>query len=633
MPDLGDYITRLLCDASKYTQGTSAAVAGNKELSGSCNSIIGQLNRQAKALETAGRTTLDWINADEKASEEVKEHTRNLLAKVDALKKLDAAQKGLPTSSVVGNGLGVPSDKQRDIDARRAAGKSGDAWREEDQAEKDRIEAIRKRNLDIVNARRAEAEAERKAMNDTRALSRQRAQDRRDDANVMRQLDEQGYGKKNRPGHQNEEKRSTRQWAGVEGFRAIEDFAQGSAFGGLRGGLLAASNNISQMGAAYGATGAIAGSAISTVIVLGSQLYETWRKAAYGGNEANAAIKEYDRMVSSVLSHTRELGQLRITSRDMQSGSSFDGAVQNEQRLRDNATRREEDLKAKDEAFKDQMAGMGAQGLTSGDLNSEASRREETVWGLRRNAASEQHANLSDEALTIENRRRVGEQERENIRGHQLLHRERMQIEQAQQLALARGQAEADRNQAVERSRRVGGVGPLTEWQQMEKERGFANDQNAKDKSKFDRGQSWFQNQSEQMLLAGMKTDKERESYAAQKEYEQRLRGSAEAEQRGVISPTERATFDANSKNARDRKMREAKYGDLQADGNSGFGSADVKSSQGFNTLVKAMRYSEQDKTIAELKKNGDITKESSQAIVDVLNIKLSAPVPVVDFN
>jgi hypothetical protein len=843
VPDLGDYITRLLCDASKYTQGTSAAVAGNRELSGSCNTIIGALERQKRALDTVGRSTLDWIEADKKASNEIKEHARALLVEVDALRQKQAALAAVATeqSRVIKHGTEIHSaggrprggsgeysfpaaEPARDTEvnsgsytggndhygsganpqshaemmaemarkrrmgagglnilseadvaadqqeARRRAGADRDQQEADEAKARDEADRIRKERQRIRGDRDAEDDADKAAADaehdrrnnavrdlhgsimDRREMTgsvgfsargisgseRQRflreqrdlegrmdaqgitdpgerslltgglkksqqgdvsgriekertgiliglkqqvlaakqaedeytlsklkgdkasagaiAKARKDaDEHILKPLRDRGADaneiaaaqtlinkhrelgdvrkRRQKNEHENESKKDHRQWAGVEGFRAIEDFAQGSATGGLRGGLLAASNNISQMGAAFGAAGAMAGSVVSTVIVLGSSIYETWRKAAYGGNEANAAIKEYDRMVSSVLSHTRELGQLRITSRDMQSGSSLDGAVQNEQRLRDNATRREEDLKAKEEAFKDQMAGMGAQGLTSGDLNSEASRREETVWGLRRNAASEQHANLSEEALTLENRQRIMEQEREHLRGHQLLFRERQQLPQAEKLAMERGQAEADRNQAVERSRRVGGVGPLTEWQQMEKERGFANEENAKAKGKFERGQSWMQSRREDILLSGMASDKQRDAYRAEKEHQESLAKSAEAERLGIMTPKERKAMDDASTAKRDKDIRESKYGDLQADGNSGFGSADVKTSQGFNALVKAMRYSEQDKTIAELKKNGDITKESAQAIVDALNIKLSAPVPVVDFN
>ena len=93
MADLGDYITRLICDPSKYVSGTESARKSADNLSGSVNSIIGALERQKRGFETSGRSTLDWINLADKASEETKELARSLYAEVTALERSAAAHK------------------------------------------------------------------------------------------------------------------------------------------------------------------------------------------------------------------------------------------------------------------------------------------------------------------------------------------------------------------------------------------------------------------------------------------------------------------------------------------------------------------------------------------------------------
>ncbi len=679
MPDLGDYITRLVMDASRHKAGADMAILANKELSGSCNVIIGALQRQEKQLQTLGFTTRDWIAADSKASSEVKEHTLNILQRVEAMKKLanavndpvlrmmntqgDPFSRGLRQMGVnAGNDaaaaardandpilrgfknadtdpfsrglrqMGVNNaSNEKDQSARLTAGKGGDRWREEDAAWKAELERRRKANLDRDNLGRAENESERKRLNDLRDTSRQTAQFRRDDANVQKQLEDQGFFKRGK-GRDSATAKDNRKWAGVEGMRAIEDFAQGSATGGLRGGLLAASNNISQMGAAFGAVGAMAGSLVSTVIVLGSSMYESWRKGQTGADEALAALREYDRMTTSVLEHQQQLRQFNVDAKKLGNEPGFSGAANSQQGIKDDIARRELDLKERVKARADQMGGMGAQGMSSMDLDNEASRRQEVMWGLRRDAASAQAANLSEEALTIENRNKVREQEREDLRGNRELVEQKRLLQINEQRMQQLGQEQAQRSEERRRAHERGGRGPLTDWQQMDEERGRANAQNEKDMNKFGRGQKWFQSRSEETMLSGFANTKDRDYYAAEKEHEKSLRQSEEAEKRGIITAKERQALDKASESKRDKDMRQTKYGDLQADGNSGFGSADARSTSGMNAIVKAMRFSEQSKTIDELKRNGDITKEVVEAVKNVGTILSTAPTGVVDF-
>ncbi len=63
MPNIGDLVTNLIVDASQHTKGTELARGNNRALSGSIDSIIGQLERQKRAMNAQGRTTQDNILA------------------------------------------------------------------------------------------------------------------------------------------------------------------------------------------------------------------------------------------------------------------------------------------------------------------------------------------------------------------------------------------------------------------------------------------------------------------------------------------------------------------------------------------------------------------------------------------
>jgi hypothetical protein len=58
MSNLGNLVSTLICDASGYTDGTDKARGGNKALGGSIDALIGQLERQKKALTQSTITPL-----------------------------------------------------------------------------------------------------------------------------------------------------------------------------------------------------------------------------------------------------------------------------------------------------------------------------------------------------------------------------------------------------------------------------------------------------------------------------------------------------------------------------------------------------------------------------------------------
>ena len=701
MPEM-TLVTKLMADATQFRSGTDSARASTDSLRGSVNSIIGQLERQKKAFEQAGRSTRDWIEADKDASAEAKELANSLLKQVDALKQLERAKKGVtvvdssPMGALLkpdyfGRGLArmgaqsaIDAERLKKEESRNAADpflrgmasyqqtedpfqrglrtmqvhrekalkdeeeyktrrlKSGqelDALQEKQERESG--ERISRQQQDRAQRRQSQQE-----IADAREKSRRTAQDRRDDANVNRQLNEQQYGRRPGSDYQPDQKRDNRKWAGVEGFRAIEDFAQGSAYGGLRGGLLAASNNISQMGATFGAFGAMAGSALSTTIVLGSQLYETWRKAASGADAAAAALKEYDRTLGSVVSHSQQMLQSRMDLRDVRDnfGRSQGQSAQDIKAQKDAIALEEQRLRDERDARADRDRGMGTAGVFAGDRDRERTRREGDWFPfvnsvIRMATGQEQQVHrLPDEVLNKDATAQAREEERQIIRDNEKLnaHRQRLiELEKEHRRNSQREDENAMREMkqaaASLAAHRRGGRGERTEWEQIQDRRDRNNAQNAKEKDRFESGQAWFQRDSESMMLDGM-TPLQREAYRAQKDHTERLLKSEEAARLGVITPDERAKFDAASVVSRDRQLREAKFGGMQADGQSGFGSQDARSTGGMNAIIKAIRFGEQDRAISELKRNGDISEDLAASIKDGVTIKNLAPVPIVTF-
>lgn len=691
MSNLGDLVYNLIGNSTSFVGANDRARASNDVLHGSVNSIIGQLMRQKKAYEDVGKSTLDYIAADKKASDETKEHAVALMGEVNALKQLaewrqknaSVANASRPYNDRLALGMGdtrlTPTqlmanaaapgrdlrqkelDEVFGLDPKRHADRKAQLAAATDQRiadEQDRIQSTalarqERRLTDSLHRQtelRLRQQAASNALDDRKwfapdASARQAA----DDKLVMQQLTDQGYFAPGGKGHkkQNQTARDNRQWAGVEGFRAIEDFAQGSAYGGLRGGLLAASNNIAQMGAAFGAAGAMAGSAISTVIILGSTLYESWRKGVSGANEAEHALKMYDRALSETIPHILKLNDLQVARQDMRNldAGGADIAVKNMTRDLDKAKL---ELKEKEKAEAALKTGMGISGLSSDDLKNEARRRADallpftqsvfdTIGGLT--PVQNQLRNLPTEVLSDDNIEKVRKLQQEKLDTNRIVVEMETNLltQQKAQLELRRN-ADREAEQEIEQgfarfqAHLRGGKGPRTDWEMIEERRARNNAQNQREMEKFGRGQSWMQSRSEDLLLSGMRDPKDQAAYRAEKEHQESLRRSAEAERMGILTPDERARLDKASMAKRDRDMREAKYGNLQADGASGFGSADVKSTQGFNAVIKAMRYAEQDKTIQQLKQNGDIAAEQLASQQRVEEILKTAPIPVVDF-
>lgn len=437
-------------------------------------------------------------------------------------------------------------------------------------------------------------------------------------------------------------------WAGLEGFRAVEDFAQGSAYGGIRGGILAASNNLSQMGAAYGAYGGMVGAAISTTIILGSTAVEAWRKNSKGARDAAEATEHFTKNLTTAVAQSRsllEIDQERRGVKDLDTG----GAKSRTKSLENQIERYNHDLKFGEEMAEKLKGKVGASGVSADDLqqwrDERVFRQQEVggradplsgVSGAGRAATAWENrmSQVKPEALTDEFIKT--QRELEQSRSREIAIRDKLmntlqkevqkQLEKRQREDREIGQDQADRNSAVERSRRVGGVGPLTEWEQMDKERASANERNAKDKTQFEGGQSWYQNRKEELMLAGMKKDEDRAAYRAEKAHQESLRRSAEAERRGIITPGERSALDADSLKNRDKEMRLAKYGNIETGGHTGYNSEDVRSVGGANDLLMSIKSGQQMDWKAQLLKNGDIAEQQLTAQQQLLEYVRSGP-------
>lgn len=701
MSNLGDLVYNLIGNSTSFVGANDRARASNDVLHGSVNSIIGQLMRQKKAFEDVGKSTLDYIAADKKASDEAKEHAVALMGEVNALKQLaewrqknaSVANASRPYNERLALGMGdtrlTPTqlmanaaapgrdlrqkelDEVFGLDPKRHADRKAQLAAATDQRiadEQDRIQSTalarqERRLTDSLNRQtelRLRQQAAGNALNDRLwfapdASARQAA----DDKLVMQQLTDQGYfapggkgaGKKKQAGNPRQN------FMAIEAGRFVEDFTQGSIYGGFKGGVLAGANNMSQMfvglqslmqnstskmGQAMANYGGIIGSVISTTMILGTIAVDSWLKASRGAKGAEEAVKSYDSSLSKAISRYEELRAIRQIG-ERPDEMSNTGLIAKRRELAD----LEDSMKqaAKEQHIRDTQ--LGITGISSDEMRSSlAKSRELAALGGVPNAKlprfTEDEArfhNLSAELKT--NEAIKAREEREGEVAHQLEKQQELKKSLLQmELEIGRQQRNADRDaeQEIEQgfarfqAHQRGGKGPRTDWEMIEEGRARRNAENQRGADKFGRGQSWFQSRSEDLLLSSMRDPKDQAAYRAEKERSESWFKGKEAVKMGIITEQQRLDMVTASNAKRDRDMREAKYGNLQADGASGFGSADIKSTQGFNAVIKAMRYAEQDKTIQQLKQNGDIAAEqlkAQQQVVDILN---KAPIPVVDF-
>lgn len=514
------------------------------------------------------------------------------------------------------------ADKQYRINAARKR----DVFEAEDAAEKENQNRIRQQQNDNRNRRRQEQEEERRHLDDVRENSRRMAQHRRDDINVQKQIAE------SRKAVVDTQAKSGRlNFAGIELGRAIEDFTQGSVYGGLKGGFLAASNNISQMfiglqsqmqgstsrmGQMMANYGGVIGSAISTTMILGITAYDAWNKSKSGSDGATQGASKFTEQISSAIAKLKEL---RGDERELMNIDREESPQALKGKLRTTTEERlEVDREVADRAklMRDKLVALGLAG-PGGQVDANAL---QMAVGNAQGALGNQDlfaavgvggdlVKVNPAATTPEFIAQLRKEEEQVF----LLRQKSVQLS--------------------EQEKKIRENIPLLEQQQNSLATQFAKNKRQADFDAMkERGKVAMQSRSEDLLLSGMKDEKDRAAFRAEKEHQESLRRSAEAERLGFMKPDERQKMDKDSLAKRDRDIREAKFGSLQADGSTGFGSADIKSTQGFNAAIKAMTYSQQTDTIAWLKKNGDIAAEQLAAQQQTNEILKMAPLPVVDF-
>ncbi len=118
MASIGDLVTKLVCDASQFSQGIDQARSGNRALSGSIDQIIGKLQAQKKAMENASNTTQGnilntasrgategQVNAALQLNEEVSALRAKQAAEAEAAQATRDAQQAKDSASQAGSRL------------------------------------------------------------------------------------------------------------------------------------------------------------------------------------------------------------------------------------------------------------------------------------------------------------------------------------------------------------------------------------------------------------------------------------------------------------------------------------------------------------------------------------------------
>jgi hypothetical protein len=208
------------------------------------------------------------------------------------------------------------------------------------------------------------------------------------------------------------------------------------------------------------------------------------------------------------------------------------------------------------------------------------------------------------------------------------------QFETSRQMQMEHDQHQADIDESRRRSHEVGGKGPLTDWQAMDERRARNNADNAKLERNFTGGMEWRKQWETNNAVAA--ADRKQmgggDMLRATLESNENRSRIARMAELGIITDEDRGSMIGTEMENHQRKIRQAKYGNQEADGGTGFGSADVKSVGGFNNLLKSLRYSKQTDELSELKKNGDILAEMKEYSRLTNEILKSAPTTVVNF-
>lgn len=272
MANIGDLVTTLIADASPYEKGTNRAIASNNVLAGSLDNIVGKLARQRKAFEDEGRTTRDNIlasavgrNGKPGATEGQINAALQELETVEAMRKKQQAQ-------------------QRAIEADRQAKEAGESLITTLERQRDTV-GMTSAELQLYRAKQAGASAA--DIERARALQQEIVQ-----LQAAAEANESLSQEANRTA-------AAQQGMGrgslllTEGVRGLEDAVAGFTNNGLKGMLMATTNNMTQIGALAGGTAGMAVSVGAVAALIGVSLIP---KMIEWANDTKKITEEKERL-------------------------------------------------------------------------------------------------------------------------------------------------------------------------------------------------------------------------------------------------------------------------------------------------------------------------------------------------
>lgn len=611
-----DYVVNYTATHAGFTETTGKVISQMEAVSDNSNKLIRQLEKQAgvlaagvdgwklhtAAMRGAGAETLERIIELQNFNNKMKE------LKVEMAKPAssNAMNMGLLTPDPFQMGLHRMGVNNASTSAAEAAAASRDArdpfttGMAAHQAKNDPWQ----RGLDRMAL--ANDEQRKKDLTHQELILRRRAA--AEDA--FRSKDMQGGGGG---------KWSKTQWGVIELGRGVEDFIAGSVYGGFKGGILAASNNISQIGMAFGPHGAIIGTVASAVAILGVTAYEAFDKTEDAARQLDEARQRYhanemQRAQERASAAAEDLSNIHNQRRELEGlGKAVGkpGGLEAADRALEANQDAQNSALIEQMGIVHQMQMMEKTHPAALDPNS-----KEAGWERAKRAKMNPKDVL---ALEKEDRDAMDAYNKLDSQKKQVGERRKGLEEQREKLGLkAQDARQADANQ--------------TRLQQAEDQRVREAKARQAEAERTARAKDWFRGRSEQVLLGNMTEDKDRSKYLAQKEHEESLRKSKMAAALGDITPQEREALDKASGKKRDKDIRQAMYGDLKADGATGFSGAQYGSVESVNQIMRSLRQGEQDKQIAELKRNGDILEQVKTVQTEVLGFMKANPVNVLVF-
>lgn len=375
------------------------------------------------------------------------------------------------------------------------------------------------------------------------------------------------------------DKRGRGAMVGLEMSRAIEDSIAGGAYGGWKGAIMGASNNISQMGAMMGPQAAIIASVASMATVLGVTLIPKIHEWATGLE----AIKKKHEEVAAASKKAFEQESEQIVKRATQ---KHDETAQDNQFARDkDKPRSVAEIKQRIDSLQ-----MERESLYRVKVEEEALRGQIA----RRTPKTKEERDKNNDEIR-ESKLRQGDADRKNER----LHRQQLDLK-----------TQADEQQVIEdRGKQAAAWMASNEWdmQQRNKDKAELANKKAKSESLADMRLSLMPEDTQQGKVRKASLRAEMERVKRDKQIDEGL-------SEGLIS---KADADAMKKGSIDRRNKDVQDAKGQDGGRQKAMASDVRSSEGMAQLLKALNANKDDIGRRQL----DVLQEVAQAERDVAAI------------